>query len=454
MASTDSIEKNASVWSNNRQAASPASESIFTTVGQSTADADMKVDYGRNRELWLERNPEPKGFWNWLFGKHKKWEKEYLKLASSTWETTPTSEYEKTFLNNAETTTAPQVNNPFTDTETTPAENNSAEVSDSNTVRDVSGLTFDDYGNPISGLEKELNNDGNIKSYTIYADGEATKKVDYEYYPNGKLKGFHVSRDLNESDYNVKNNNNNLITVEDKNKTTVAEIDLNTLLQVFEQEDKDKIAAVMSKLPAEALMDLYNENITFGNFYEDELHESFDEEVAAFYRPSEEKIYLRNDRVNSQIIMHELGHAIDYKRKTSESTSGIIFNWNDYLSTTNRDDEFSGIFDEELEEFKKAGYSDSDCYGATSAEEAFAEAYVTMYGPESVAVLQSKSVNTSSSTMTYAFEEQYNNNLNISADTRYGYLLQYFPRTLCEAERLLNEARQLPQEKRGEAIVK
>ncbi|GBF23490.1 putative toxin-antitoxin system toxin component [Candidatus Gastranaerophilus sp. (ex Termes propinquus)] len=177
--------------------------------------------------------------------------------------------------------------------------------------------------------------------------------------------------------------------------------------------DKTEFDSVVRSLPREVLVDIYNENPKIVNFDKSLEATLFYSWAGGIYNNANDKIYLRGDEnFNAMIFAHELGHAIANTKTGPDgaATWGVV------------DEKFTETYEKELQAFYEAGLTQEDCYGASSPQEAFAEAYALLTVPS-----QTKELD-------------------------YKYLETYFPETILQAQRVLEETRELGQEERGRKV--
>lgn len=158
-----------------------------------------------------------------------------------------------------------------------------------------------------------------------------------------------------------------------KDKTV---IDLNKLLKPFNMEERKKIIAAFRKIPGEVLLDLYKE----GTYTNKEVMKGYN----GHYTPFFDKIALRGGSMSAKIIVHELGHAIDF----------LAFRIPQTLQP-----KFQYIYGQELKKYEQDGHvrsttsyniikgevniQDNDdelgcTYVTNNAKEAFAECYTLL----------------------------------------------------------------------------
>ena len=271
-------------------------------------------------------------------------------------------------------------------------------------------------GEVVGRAEQTFTDEGTLDSLFIYdREGELT----YAFNPEDEDAESAAAEVSNESGYTT-DFSGDIITVMDESGNVAAEINLDILLESFQKEDRGYITDEIGKMPPEALIDLYNENVPLGIF---ETHHYKHASAEADYHDDDDEIYMRQQGFRAQVFTHELGHAIDFVYESGPDEDLV-----NSPTSVRLEGDFSRIFNEEIEAMmKETGFSRETCirlcYGAKKAEEAFAESYTLMMFPELG-----------------------------STDVQYNLLQRYFPRTIAESEKMLGEIRELPQEQRGRIL--
>ena len=296
-------------------------------------------------------------------------------------------------------------------------------------IKETDRTLLYENGEVTGKIEQIFNPDGSADTFSIYnKEGEPLYTFNYA----DKLDELAAMETSDESGYTVKYDGN-VIIVEDEAGEAAAEIDLDILLEEFKEEKKGYITEEIKKLPPEALIDLYNENVPLSVF---ETHDcdAVPRGVEADYHIDEDGIYIKEDDFKAEVLAHELGHAIDYMYYTlpdgtplpdgAPSPNGKSLN----LETSCREYSFYNVFDEELDAMmEETGFSWETCiklcYGSKNPREAFAESYTLMMFPELAATTPN-----------------------------YDLLQRYFPRTIAVSEKMLGAIRELPQEYRGRVL--
>lgn len=266
------------------------------------------------------------------------------------------------------------------------------------------------YGQTLDeAIENEIMLDKGIKNKLINQLKKCLEKA-YNYEPEFRIE--------NSNEENGKKFRGNYLVIGDENKIVIENkdtgktrtIDLNKLLGELPIESKIQLKDRLRFWSPEALMDLA---VEVSSLRQADFIDKMMDETTAYYRTILDSITVdvsQSPDVEAS-LMHELGHAVDYNGR--------------YLNTasTGSNKAFKDTFKKELDAYIKAGHKQctgigdksNACYATTNEQEMFAECYCILVG---------------SSCM---FDD---------------VITTYFPETLKAADKLLQEIRSMPDDKR------
>lgn len=230
------------------------------------------------------------------------------------------------------------------------------------------GASIDDKDNNLYTIE---NPDGTLNA--IY-NGDKLIGFDSHFNPSQQLKNKNKYHNGNEF-YITKKGNSLGITNRSNFRVTI--VDFDKILKNIPQFMKKDMINFLQQLPAEVLEDLSREGIRIK--FDSEDHG----DSAAYYRVANNTINLQFDYIHdAETLVHELGHAIDFKGFLNLNSNGDFNN------------NYKTIFEKEMAIYKKNGgkvneqhkslfnskttNSKEGAYCTTNETEMFAECYTLL----------------------------------------------------------------------------
>ena len=204
---------------------------------------------------------------------------------------------------------------------------------DKENTLEVMRIYQDKYGKPLDIAIKEEKLPDEVKNAVLDKMEDCLKKK-YNYSDDFETTSQIENKYYTGSAYDVVQDGDTMtITNKDDGKETV--INIEKLTKDLPLEQKIKFKQVLQTIPAEVIIDMYNEdNID----YSDKINR-------AFYRPANDSVNIGNYAINMRTLVHETGHALDYG-----DVAGII-----NLSMAQDNFGIMAMYNKELQAFIDAG---------------------------------------------------------------------------------------------------
>ena len=282
----------------------------------------------------------------------------------------------------------------------------------------------------VDAINGEWGLDKNIKNRVLNHIKKCLED-NYGYNRNFVNNNSQVSNKWHKGDNYSIVNKNDILTVKNTQTGLTRTIDLNKLTEDLDLRGQAAVKAQLTRLPGEILMDIAIEGIKLkpANWI-DKLTMP---DAAACYSPITNNITLgvSNAYDISEPLVHELGHAVDFKGKIINS------------STASEYKEFMDIYIKERDAFiakngKQHDWNDKNVFGNT---------YIRKDGGR-----YASTSNYASENEVECFAEIYQ--LLTTGECQSADLLEdFFPETIRVAEKILNEIRNLPDNVRASLLV-
>lgn len=206
----------------------------------------------------------------------------------------------------------------------------------------------------------------------------------YGFNPKYQDNNNQVKNDCHTGNpYSIKQDGNKLIAVNKKTGKR-STINLDLYLKDFTVKDKAQIKSTLQKLPGEVLDDLvaettnlYGKNTSFEKHFYNPIEKIgnligiSDFKSAGYFNPVFDSIVIKTlGHDGKEVIVHELGHAIDFKTISFESDSN-----NKFEETFNKEmDSYKAKGNKEFSHLKDNG----SAYCTANKNEMFAECYTLL----------------------------------------------------------------------------
>ena len=166
-------------------------------------------------------------------------------------------------------------------------------------------------------------------------------------------------------EYVVEEKSESLLQITDKATNKTISLNLAKLFENFPEEDAYCAIHRIKNLPAEVLVDIYNEcNFTINS------KNTSEKIFEGLYTSDDDKIAFKNNYFDSIIMAHEVGHAMDFKKSGNKNSSTF--------------QKYEKIFLEELDNYNNSNIlthffsSKKSDYCTDSIQEMFAECYTLL----------------------------------------------------------------------------
>ena len=193
---------------------------------------------------------------------------------------------------------------------------NNYNISLDDAIKNEIGLSKTTKDELLAHINKCLNEAYGYKS--VIKDRESQIKSDY--YTGGKY---------------IYNQNGDNITITNKTTGEIKKFNLENLCKDLPLECKVKFKAMIQKLPAELIIDI---------FKEDRIYAASIDDGRSFYYSVRDFLLIHEGSITANTLAHETGHALDY-----------MLYWKENKSSTIRSSEFMSAYRNEMQAYIEAG---------------------------------------------------------------------------------------------------